>query len=90
MRSQDSTQPQISDRELARRAQQSEESHRQRVTDGVRPLTCTVNRTAEITGLGVSTIWAMLKEGRLTSVSVGRRRLVHYESIERLLQGDAA
>jgi excisionase family DNA binding protein len=91
MYSQDSTQPRIGDRgERARRARQSEDRRQYRQQDGIKPLALTVNKTAEITGLGVSTIWAMLKEGRLTSTSVGRRRLVHYASVERLLEGDAA
>jgi excisionase family DNA binding protein len=55
-----------------------------------RPLTVTVNRTAEMTGLGVSTVWKLIAEKRLETTSVGRRRLVRFASIERLLEGDAA
>jgi hypothetical protein len=55
----------------------------QTTDSNTKPLTVTVNRAAEITGLGVSTVWKLIAEKR-------RRRLVRYASIERLLSGEAA
>lgn len=57
--------------------------------EAIDPLAVTVNRAAELSGLGVSTVWALIKDGKLESTSVGRRRLVIFTSIKRLL-GQAA
>ncbi len=50
-----------------------------------RPVTVTVQRAQAITGLGHTTIHALLKEGRLKSTTVGNRRLIFFDSIETLL-----
>jgi hypothetical protein len=52
---------------------------------GGKPLTVTVAMAREISGLGNTTIWALIKSGRLESTSVGRRRLIVYYSLEKLL-----
>jgi excisionase family DNA binding protein len=49
------------------------------------PLTVTVETARKISGLGNTTIWALIKNGTLESVSVGRRRLILFPSLERLL-----
>jgi excisionase family DNA binding protein len=53
--------------------------------DGVRPLAITVSTARKLTGLGNTTIWALIKNGKLKSVCVGRRRLITYASLEALL-----
>lgn len=53
------------------------------------PLTTTIKGTKEATGLGVTTIYALIGEGKLEIVKVGRRTLVKTKSI-RLLLGEAA
>jgi len=55
---------------------------------GARPLTVTVAMARKISGLGNTTIWALIKNGQLESTSVGRRRLIVYASLERLLSPD--
>jgi excisionase family DNA binding protein len=50
------------------------------------PITVTVAETRRITGLGNTTVYELIKRGELTTVKVGRRRLVLYSSIEALLQ----
>jgi excisionase family DNA binding protein len=50
-----------------------------------RPITVTIPNAREISGLGVSTLWKLISEGRLDTVSVGRRRLILYDSLEKLL-----
>jgi hypothetical protein len=40
---------------------------------------------AQMTGLGISTIWAMIKDGRLETRTIGRRRLVLVDSYRRYL-----
>ena len=52
---------------------------------GAKTLTVTVAMAREISGLGNTTIWALIKSGKLESVCVGRRRLVVYRSLEKLL-----
>jgi hypothetical protein len=52
---------------------------------GGKPLTVTVAMAREISGLGNTTIWALIKSGRLESTCVGRRRLIVYCSLEELL-----
>ena len=51
------------------------------------PLAVTVKRAAELSGLGLTSIWAFLRDGRLEAVRVPgvRRTLVSYSSLARLL-----
>jgi hypothetical protein len=51
------------------------------------PLSVTVQRAGELSGLGRTSIWAFLKDGRLEAVRVPgvRRTLVKYSSLARLL-----
>jgi len=44
----------------------------------------------EISGLSHTTIHEMVKSGRLASTKVGKRRLISYASLEKLLSGDGA
>ena len=52
---------------------------------GTKPLAVTVATTRKLSGLGNTTIWALIKSGELESVRVHRRRLILYHSLERLL-----
>jgi hypothetical protein len=58
-----------------------------RAAAAVSPLAVTVQRACQLSGLGPTTIWAFLKDGRLEAVRVPgvRRTLVSYASLERLL-----
>jgi len=51
------------------------------------PLAVTVKRVCELSGLGPTTVWAFLRDGRLEAVRVPgvRRTLVSYASLARLL-----
>lgn len=51
-----------------------------------KPLSVTVKRACEITGLGNSTIYDLIKKGRLDTLKVGRRTLVKYGSLEALVR----
>jgi excisionase family DNA binding protein len=57
-----------------------------RATNGD-PLAVTVQRACELTGLGPTSIWALLKDGRLEAVKVPgvRRTLISYASVALLL-----
>jgi hypothetical protein len=54
-----------------------------------RPITVTIANARYISGLGNSTIWKLISEGRLDTVNIGRRRLVLYDSLEKLLSPKA-
>ena len=56
----------------------------------VKPLAVTVKTAREITGLGNTKIYALIKESRLESVAIGRRRLISYASLEALINNRAA
>jgi hypothetical protein len=49
------------------------------------PLTITVQRAKDLSGLGSTTIFALLKEGKLRSVKVEGRRLILFASLKALL-----
>jgi hypothetical protein len=49
------------------------------------PVTCTVRDASRISGLGVSTIWKLIAEGRLDSLLVYNRRLVVLASLREIL-----
>jgi excisionase family DNA binding protein len=53
--------------------------------DGATRLTVTVATARKLSGLGNTTIWALIKSGKLESICVGRRRLIVYRSLENLL-----
>jgi excisionase family DNA binding protein len=52
---------------------------------GLKPISVTVPVTRQVTGLGNTKIWELIKEGKLRTVRVGGRVLVIYRSIEELL-----
>lgn len=49
------------------------------------PLALSINDTARTLGVGRTSIYAMLADGRLDAFRLGRRRLVRMESIRRLI-----
>lgn len=55
------------------------------VLNQTRPLAVTVKTACELVGVGNTTMWGLIKEGRVKTVSIGRRRLVLYASLESLL-----
>jgi excisionase family DNA binding protein len=57
--------------------------------DGAKPLAVTVKRACKLLGVGNTTMWALIKTGRVKTVSIGRRRLVIYSSLESLLTPEA-
>jgi hypothetical protein len=50
-----------------------------------KPITVTIPTTRQISGLGNTTVWKLIAEKKLDTVRVGKRRLVLYASLERLL-----
>jgi excisionase family DNA binding protein len=66
-----------------------------RVTDDSReparsasPLAVSVKTACELVGVGNTTMWGLIKAGRVKTVSIGRRRLVIFATLESLLTPD--
>jgi hypothetical protein len=53
----------------------------------LKPLTISIKECVRLSGLGRSTVWKHIKTGTLQSVSVGRKRLVVFGSLEAMLLG---
>jgi excisionase family DNA binding protein len=51
----------------------------------MQPIVTSINETARALSLGRTSIYALIREGRLETVKLGRRTLVKVESIMRLL-----
>lgn len=49
-------------------------------------LAISINDTAKALGVGRSSVYALLKAGRLDAIKIGRRTLLTTESIKRLSQ----
>lgn len=51
-------------------------------------ITCSIKQATQLTGLGRTTLHQLIAENKITSTKVGAKRLIHVESLRRLL--DAA
>jgi predicted DNA-binding transcriptional regulator AlpA len=49
------------------------------------PIGITVSQAVELSGLSRSFVWLLIKTGRLRTTSVGRRRIVLFQSLLELL-----
>lgn len=49
-------------------------------------ITTSINDTAKALGLGRTSIYALIREGRLETVKLGRRTLIKVESIRKLIE----
>jgi excisionase family DNA binding protein len=54
-----------------------------------KPLAVPVKTACKLVGVGNTTMWALIKAGRVKTVSIGRRRLIIYASLELLLTAEA-
>lgn len=53
------------------------------------PLTLSINEAARVLGLGRTSIYALIADGRLDVVKIGRRTLVTTDSIHRLIESQS-
>jgi excisionase family DNA binding protein len=51
----------------------------------LKPIAVTIPTARKISGLGNTTVWKLIAEKKLTTVKVGRRVLITYQSLEQLL-----
>ena len=56
----------------------------------VEPILCSIPDAAGALGLSRSKAYQLINEGRLVTVTIGRRRLVVIQSVRRLALGEAA
>lgn len=54
----------------------------------MQPVTLSITGAAKALGLGRTTIYALIADGRLESVKLGRRHLIKTASIQRLIDGE--
>jgi excisionase family DNA binding protein len=54
------------------------------------PLAVPVNTAKRLSGLGHTTIYELIKQGKLKSTVVGRRRLINYALLKALVAPEAA
>lgn len=52
----------------------------------MQPIFLSINDTAKALGLGRTSIYGLLRSGRLEAVKLGRRTLVKVDSIRRLIE----
>lgn len=50
------------------------------------PIAVSINDTAKALSLGRTSIYALIREGRLETIKLGRRTLIKAESIRRLVE----
>jgi excisionase family DNA binding protein len=55
------------------------------VLEAAKPLAVPVKTACKLLGVGNTTMWALIKDGRVKTTRIGRRRLVIYASLETLL-----
>ena len=54
------------------------------------PLTVTFQRAKQLSGLGLTTLWKLVKEKRIEIVRIGGRSLITYRSLQSLLTPTAS
>jgi len=59
--------------------------HERAQGDQLSPIAVTFPAAKKITGLGLTSLWKLAKEGRIEVVHVGRRALITFRSLEKLL-----
>jgi len=52
----------------------------------MQPIVTSINEAAKALNLGRTSIYALIRQGRLEAVKMGRRTLVKVESIRRLIE----
>jgi hypothetical protein len=50
-------------------------------------ITVSVEDAARMIGVGISTMWAMVRAGQVETISLARRRLVTVDSLHKLVEG---
>ena len=51
---------------------------------GIKPITVTIETALKVSGIGRTKLYQLLGDGTLKSITIGRRRLVIFASLEEL------
>ena len=54
------------------------------------PVLVSIKKAAEALSIGRSTAYNLIDDGKLVTVTIGRRRLVRMDSLQALARGEAA
>ncbi len=54
----------------------------------MQPLALSINDTAKTLSVGRTSVYALIRDGRLETVKLGRRTLVKTESVRRIMGGE--
>lgn len=54
------------------------------------PILLSIEKAAETLSIGRSKAYDLINEGKLVTVTIGRRRLVRVDSVQALARGEAA
>lgn len=57
---------------------------------GGKPLALSVKDACRAIGVGNTTLWKLIGDGRLKTITIGRKRLVIYSSLEDLVRPERA
>lgn len=60
------------------------QAHPNQPDSEIQPISVTVKRAAQLTGLGPTKLYELLAAGAIESFKVGNRRLIKYESLRKL------
>lgn len=58
----------------------------QTLETAIKPLALSVDEACKVSRLGRTRIYELVNSGQLTSIKLGRRRLIHADSLHRLIQ----
>ncbi len=59
------------------------------VDGALKPLTVSIKRACEVLDVGHTTMWGLIRAERVKTISIGRKRLVIYSSLEALVSAPA-
>ena len=60
------------------------------VLEAAHPLAVSVKTASRLLGTGTTSMWRLIKDGSVETIRIGRRRLVTYRSLKRLVAERAA
>jgi hypothetical protein len=78
--------PQSGEEEWSRTMEISDAAPRNRDSSRLKPLAVTVRTAQDLIGIKNTKIWELISDGTVETVSIGKRRLVIFSSIERLIE----
>ena len=66
------------------------QDHAMAEAPALKPLTVSVKTARQLLDIGNSKMWSLIAEGRVETISIGRKRLVLYHSLEALVRSACA